>query len=117
MMIEELSDKDSNSCITIGRCIHLDTDDPVGTPFNNSTVNHLDLSINVYEGDTARKRYSDNLAAGSKVEDASFRTHILRIENVPLRSIFLFSVTFFQSKTLINNWFADQFYSDYAPDG
>jgi hypothetical protein len=109
MMIEELSDKDSDSGITIGRCIHLDTDDEIGTPFSESRVNHLDLAINVYEGSTAQKRYDGNLAKGLKVEDATFRTHLLRIENVPLKSLFLFVLVFFQSKTLVSDWFADQF--------
>lgn len=109
MMIEELSDKESDSGITIGRCIHLDTDDKIGTAFSSSIVNHLDLAINVYEGKAAQKRYADNLATGTKVEDATFRTHLFRIENVPLKSIFLFVSVFFQSKTLISDWFKDQF--------
>jgi hypothetical protein len=109
MMIEELSDKDTGAGITIGRCIHLDTDDEMGTPFNDSNVNHLDLAINVYEGNAAQKRYDGNLAKGIKVENATFRTHLLRIENVPLKSIFLFILVFFQSKTLISDWLANQF--------
>ena len=109
MMIEELSDKDSDAGITIGRCIHLDTDSAIGTPFNCSSVNHLDLAINVYEGNAAKKRYDGNLAQGSKIEDATFRSHLLRIENVPLKSIFLFVLVFFQSKTLVSDWFSDQF--------
>lgn len=109
MMVEELSDKDADSGLTIGRCIHLDTDDPIGTSFNDSIVNHLDLAINVYEKDSAKKRYNDNLATGSRTEDATFRTHLLRIEKIPLKSIFLFAIAFFQSKTLIRDWFKDQF--------
>lgn len=109
MMIEELSDRDSDSGITIGRCIHLDTDDDIGTPFNESKINHLDLAINVYEGSALQNRYAGNLANGYKVEDATFRTHLLRIENIPLKSIFLFVLIFFQSKTLICDWFSDQF--------
>jgi len=109
MMIEELSDKESDSGITIGRCIHLDTDDKIGTSFSSSQVNHLDLAINVYEGEAVKKRYTDNLATGIKVEDATFRTHLFRIENVPLKSIFLFVSVFFQSKTLVRDWFTDQF--------
>lgn len=109
MMIEELSDKNSDSGIAIGRCIHLDTNDKIGTSFNDSTLNHLDLAINVYEVGAAKKRYDENLANGSVVESATFRTHLLRIENIPLKSIFLFVLVFFQSKTLINEWFKDQF--------
>ncbi len=112
MMIEELSNKDSGSGITIGRCIHLDTDDEIGTPFKESSVNHLDLAINVYEGSAAQERYDGNLAKGLKVENATFRTHLLRIENIPLKSIFLFVLVFFQSKTLVSDWFADQFQRD-----
>jgi hypothetical protein len=115
MMIEELSDKDSDVGITIGRCIHLDTDDGIGTPFNESNVNHLDLAINVYEGDASRRRYLGNLAKGVKVENATFRTHLLRIENVPLKSIFLFVKVFFKSKTLKSDWLADQFYCNEKP--
>ncbi|MFM8331086.1 MAG: hypothetical protein ACKN9T_05305 [Candidatus Methylumidiphilus sp.] len=110
MMIEELSDKECDSGITIGRCIHLDTDDEIGTPFHSSIVNHLDLAINVYEGQAAKCRYADNLATGMKIEDASFRTHLFRIENIPLKSIFIFVAIFFQSKILINDWFKDQFF-------
>lgn len=109
MMIEELSDKESDSGITIGRCIHLDTHDKIGTPFSSSVVNHLDLAINVYEGQAAKRRYDDNLATGTKIEDATFRTHLFRIENIPLKSVFLFVIVFFQSKTLIRDWFKDQF--------
>lgn len=109
MMIEELSDKETDSEITIGRCIHLDTNDKFGTPFSSSILNHLDLAINVYEGKALKKRYDSNLAKGTKVEDATYRTHLFRIENVPLKSIFLFVLVFFQSKTLINDWFKDQF--------
>ncbi|MFW0966307.1 hypothetical protein ACEV9L_24895 [Vibrio parahaemolyticus] len=109
MMLEELSEKNSDVGITIGRCIHLDTDDAIGTPFGESIVNHLDLAINVYEGDAGKNRYSGNLAQGSKVENATFRTHLLRIENVPLQSLLLFVMVFFQSKTLVSDWFEDQF--------
>jgi hypothetical protein len=109
MMIEELSDQDVESSLTIGRCIHLDTDNPIGTPFCESFVNHLDLAINVYEGISAKQRYENNLASGITVEDATFRTHLLRIENIPLKSLILFAISFLQSKTLINDWINDQF--------
>ena len=85
------------------------TDNPIGTPFCESFVNHLDLAINVYEGISAKKRYENNLASGIIVEDSTFRTHLLRIENIPLKSLILFTISFLQSKTLINDWFNDQF--------
>lgn len=109
MMIEELSDKASSSGITIGRCIHMDTDDEAGTPFNESILKHLDLAINVYEGAAANERYNGNLAKGQKVADATFRTHLLRIETLPFKSLLLFAMVFFESKTLLNDWFCDQF--------
>lgn len=92
MMAEELSVKEQDSGVVIGKCIHLDTDDPVGTDFNNSILSHLDLSINVYLNSAGKGRFNANLAKGQKVQDASFRTHLLRVENVPFKSLIAFAV-------------------------
>lgn len=108
MMAEELMKIDDYG-IMIGRMIHLDTDDQYGNDFNLSTLNHLDLAINIYIGEDALKRDSEDLTKGDKVSDASFRTHLLRIEKVPFNSIFEFSRMFFKSKELVNEWLYDQF--------
>ncbi len=108
MMIEELTGID-NQGLMFGRMIHLDTDSTYGTAFEESKLNHLDLAINVYEGETAKERLEDNLAKGNKSTSASYRTHLLRIENIPFKGLFGYVISFFKSQTLINEWFEDQF--------
>ena len=108
MMIEEITGI-NNYGLRFGRMIHLDTDSPYGTDFENATLNHLDLAINVYEGENAVSRGDDNLASGDKTTDASFRTHLLRIENIPFKALFGFVTSFLKSQTLINLWLEDQF--------
>ena len=108
MMIEEITNIDTHGLL-FGRMIHLDSDNQFGTPFDKATLNHLDLAINVYDGETAVKRLNDNLATGTKTVDASSRTHLLRIENIPFKGLFGYAISFFRSQTLINEWFSDQF--------
>lgn len=108
MMLEEITDIGSRGLL-FGLCIHLDTDSDFGTDFENSTLNHLDLAINIYEDESARKRLSDNLASGQVTTDASYRTHLLRVEKIPFKALFGFVVSFFKSQTLINEWLEDQF--------
>ena len=111
MMIEEITDIDKNGLL-FGRCIHLDTDAPFGTAFEDSLLNHLDLAVNIYEGETAKKRLLDNLAQGQVTTDASYRTHLLKIEKIPFKALFAFVTSFLRSKTLVNEWFQDQFKED-----
>jgi hypothetical protein len=108
MMLEELTGVDQNNMV-FGRCIHLDTDHKPGTNFDDAILNHLDLAINIYEDDNGKKRLTENLAHGQVTSDASYRTHLLRIENVPFNSLFGFVLIFFKSQTLIQEWFRDQF--------
>lgn len=108
MMIEELTSIDSQG-LMFGRMIHLDTDSPFGTDFYDSTLNHLDLAINVYIDNDALLREKENLATGDKTIDASYRTHLLRIENIPFKALFGFVISFLESQTLVGEWFEDQF--------
>lgn len=108
MMIEEITGIDHNG-ILIGRMIHLDSDNEYGHDFENAILNHLDLAINIYEGENAKNRLNDNLANGNRTTDASYRTHLLRIEDIPFKGLFGFVTSFFRSKILINEWFEDQF--------
>lgn len=112
MMIEELSYPNHENSLLIGRCIHLDTDSLYGTEFTSAILNHLDLAINVYEGDAVEARFDSNLAAGNKVTDATFRTHLFRIENIPLTIVLPYCLMFFQSKSLTGEWISDQFGRD-----
>lgn len=108
MMIEELTKIDSQK-MAFGRCIHLDSSDPFGTDFFKVTLNHLDLAINVYEGDNAKNRLENNLAFGGKTENASYRTHLLRIDGIPFKYMLGFAEGFLSSKTLFQEWIEDQF--------
>ncbi|WP_431199618.1 hypothetical protein ACQ86K_01120 [Mucilaginibacter sp. P19] len=108
MMLEELTGMDHNNMV-FGRCIHLDTDDKQGTSAEDAVLNHLDLAINVYEDDNGKKRLTENLAHGQVTSNASYRTHLLRIENVPFKSLVVFALLFFKSQTLFQEWFEDQF--------
>lgn len=103
MMIEELPRPDDPSGLMIARCIHLDTRDPVLTPLGKVEMQHLDLSINVYEGEDRQKRFDQSLTNG-KVQDASFRTHLFRIERTPFVSLFSFCGMFLESKVLLSEW-------------
>lgn len=113
MMIEELVEHKNIVSPTeryiVGHMIHLDTDAIIGTSFHESKLNHLDLAINIYTGSNAESRLLTNLANGEKVTDASFRTHLLRVENINFSDIFAFAYSFFKSKTLVDEWKEAQF--------
>ena len=103
MMIEELPAPDDANGFMVARCIHLDTSSPVGTPLDQVKIDHLDLALNVYCGDDRNKRFETTLQRG-KAQDATFRTHIFRIENIPFVTLFSFCEMFIQSRTLLGEW-------------
>jgi hypothetical protein len=104
-MLEEL--QEVRPGLLIGRCIHLDTSAAAGTSPAVARVLHADLAINVYEGTRVIDRIGSDLRTG-KV-DATFRTHLLRVENVPFEVAALWSHLFFVSRELRRDLFADQF--------
>lgn len=108
MMVEELVDLRETSGFLLGRCIHWDTEALKGTDPEVAPVKHLDLAINVYSGDDAVQRLSKSLKAG-RVNDATFRTHLLRIEGIPAQALLAVAAHFFVSSTLLAEWFKDQF--------
>ena len=108
MMIEELNEDLKYDKYYIGKCIHLDTDDAVGTAYENSILNHIDLALNVYDKDAFETRKKQSLSQG-KVTDATFRTHILRVERVPFRHLPQIAEDFLDSITLYLEWMNDMF--------
>lgn len=106
MMVEELAVSREDDGLVLGRCIHLDSDDPRGTPFNEAKVNHIDLAMNVYVEAAASLRLESILK--DKV-DATFRTHLLRLEGVPFTALLDVARLFFVSKTLLAEWLDNQF--------
>jgi hypothetical protein len=105
MMVEELAIESGD---LVGRMIHLDSDCAPGTPAGSCALNHLDLAMNYYLGDTAQMRLSQNLSNGGKVVDASHRIHLFRIEGAKLDSLFNFADYFFESQILKNEWRTSQ---------
>lgn len=106
MMIEELPAPDAPDGLMVGRCIHLDTDAPNKTAIRDVKLLHLDLALNVYEGAVRDERFGTNLKDG-KVTDASFRTHLMRIEGIPLLTLLPICAGFLRSKSLLAEWFED----------
>ncbi len=108
MMFEELSEYYIDSGVLMGKCIHLDTDAAYDTSSSEASLNHLDLAIQFYENGKIKERFSQDLSKG-KVVGASYRTHILRIENIPFDSVLQYLLMFFDSLYLKVEWLSDQF--------
>ncbi|GJI97625.1 hypothetical protein RugamoR57_43430 [Duganella caerulea] len=106
MMLEEL--QLLRNGMLIGRCIHLDTKAPYGTPPDRATVLHVDLAINVYTDAKVDARLMSQMNDAEKVE-ASFRTHLLRTEEVPFDVLIPLSFMFFGSDLLKLDLFTNQF--------
>jgi hypothetical protein len=104
VMVEELPRADDP--LMVGRCVHFDTRDPAGTDLAAVVLSHLDLAINVYEGARRQERWDARLADG-KVPDASFRTHLFRVEGVPFLRAFDCCRLFFRSAALLDEWLDD----------
>ncbi len=103
MMIEELPQEDAANGLMVGRCIHLDTRAIAGTPIAQARLQHLDLAINVYTGEDRALRAADSLQEG-KVRDATYRTHLYRIEDIPFAALFALAPMFLRSQVLVGEW-------------
>jgi hypothetical protein len=108
MMVEGLADLREVNGFVLGRVIHWDTTEPQGKAVEAANVQHLDLAIHLYRESDAEARMSQNLAHG-RVQDATQRTHLLRIEGIRANAVLAFAHQFFQSKSLLHDWFNDQF--------
>ncbi|MCR3906659.1 MAG: hypothetical protein NUK62_06540 [Tenericutes bacterium] len=98
MMIEELSIEYG---ILVGRCIHLDSQDPIGTNFFEAILSHIDYAINVY-GEIHNRL---NIRMDKKEKyDASLRGHLFRIENYPFYKLPDLTYLLFKSKLLTEDW-------------
>lgn len=107
MMLEELVKETDNTLIGYG--VHLDILEAIGRDLTQLKINHLDLAVNVYENDDISRRLANNLCNGKKVAKASYRTHILRIENIPFFDMLQIISIFMKSKCLVMDWIDDQF--------
>lgn len=107
MMLEEIEESDD---MLFGRCIHMDTTSLIGVTPDAAMLQHLDLALNVYTDSARSARLGDELCNG-KVADASFRTHILRLEGAPVALLIPLMALFFKSRSLLRELLSDQFQS------
>lgn len=113
MLMEEISEinnpADSTQHYLFGRMIHLDSKDDIdNASIDNLILNHIDIAINIYE-ESADERMQQSLSNGNKIVRADYRTHLLRVENVPFKTLFKFAESFFRSKTLVAQWLETEF--------
>lgn len=107
--IEELTRP--TGAVTIGYYLHLTSDAAVGDEWDMATAAHIDGAINVYcagDREAAQRRWSSP-ASGGKSIDATFRTHLFRIDKQPLRYVLPIAERFFRSEMLVEEWLTDQF--------
>jgi len=108
MMLEELSDYRERDGYVVGRMIHWDTHAPQGTAIDAAELKHIDLAMNFYLGADADQRMSQSLSVG-RIQDASSRTHLLRVDGVESKAILLLAQLFMVSESLFCEWLDDQF--------
>lgn len=108
MMLEEIIDNPVCNKYYVAKCIHLDSDNNAGTQFENAVLNHIDLAINIYSAEAFAERKKQSLANG-QIVDATLRTHLLRFDGVPFKTLINLSSLFFTSQILTAEWIADQF--------
>ena len=95
----------------IGYFLHVTSDDPIDAEWDAATATHIDGAVNVYltsEDDKPRQRWEAE-ASGTMQVKASYRTHLFRINNVPLRMLIPIATRFFRSRLLVEEWLQDQF--------
>lgn len=95
----------------IGYFLHLTSDNAVDDEWDAATATHIDGAINVYldsDEDKPQQRWSAP-ADGKTMIPASFRTHLFRVDNVPLRFLIPIAERFFRSQLLLGEWLEDQF--------
>jgi hypothetical protein len=108
MMLEELVINKFENILT-GYCVHLDILNAYNRDLTRMEVNHIDLAINIYETKDMEHRLHEKLSDGKKVTKASYRTHLLRLENIPFLDIIKIISLFMIPQCLVMDWINDQF--------
>ncbi|MEI3892475.1 MULTISPECIES: hypothetical protein [Bacillus] len=109
MSLEELSEESLSEGILVGRMIHLDAIDSYDTSFDKIRLNHLDLAINIYKNEKINERKENSLASGGVITDASYRTHLIRADNIMFSDLLDIARLFFKSETMVEEWIDKQF--------
>lgn len=106
LMAEEL--RYISPTILLGRCIHLTVDTIRGKTWESALVSHIDGAINVYFDNDCESRLMSSLTDG-KSTDATIRTHLFKVLEIPLNALIPISMMFFKSNILTYEWIEDQF--------
>lgn len=109
MSLEELSVEAIGDGMLIGRMIHLDAMESYDTPFDQVRLNHLDLAINIYTENSIDERMNSTLTKGKRITDATYRTHLMRADDIMFSDLLEIAQIFFQSKTMVKEWIDTQF--------
>lgn len=109
MSLEELSEESLSEGMLVGRMIHLDAIDSYDIPFDEIRLNHLDLAINIYKDEQLTERMGSSLASGGVIADASYRTHLIRADNIMFSDLLDIVRLFFKSETMVEEWIDKQF--------
>ena len=96
---EFYANKDENTLI--GRHLHLTSNSPVGTKWEDGNLGHIDGAINVYFGEKVKERLSSHIDDGI---DSNCRTHLFRIDNIPIKELLIIAKLFFNSIALVEEW-------------
>lgn len=102
--IEELKIAKDN--MLIARHLHLTSDSPIGTNWDEGILSHIDGAINVYFDKNIKKRLKHHLDFKVK---ADCRTHLFRIDNIPITELLPIAKLFFKGLALVEEWESDSF--------
>ena len=104
ILVEELKYLFTDA-ILVGRCIHLDISE--GEIDSNSIMNHIDFAINYYLGESENERLGVNISTGGDVVEASFRSHVIRLNEVRFEQFPKLCVSFINNKRLAMEFIYD----------
>ena len=103
--IEEMKMLKSDNTL-VSKYLHLTSTSIVGTEWCDGVLAHIDGAVNVYFDDNAKDRLSKNLK--EKVQ-ADYRTHLFRIDNIPITELLPIAKLFFKGLALVEEWESDSF--------
>ena len=95
----------------IGRMIHHDSNVVIG--IKDAILMHIDLALDLYIDLDADAKMGKTLADCKKVQKATTRTHVLRVDNVSFETLFKFVISFFRSKNLTQEWLDHEFEEEF----
>lgn len=108
MMLEEIYYDEFHQQV-VGKCIHLDIIDAFGEDITQMNLNHIDLAINIYINENKYDRLNQRISDGTTVTDADYRTHLLRLAEIPFLDVLKIIYLFMDSKSLVIDWIDNQF--------